>query len=527
MSKSSAPLWHPLRHAGFRAFWTASLVSNFGAMMQSVGAAWLMTSLSGSPVWVALVQTAVNLPTFFFALIAGALADIVDRRKLILFTQSWMLLSAAVLGILALSEQTTPWILLALTFALGAGAALNAPALQAIVPELVPREELSEAITLNSAGFNLARAAGPALGGLVVAFFGVGITFLLNAASFVPMIGTVFRWPPRPNGSPLPSEDLFTSIRNGMRYARHSPEIRIVLVRAGAFIVFASALWALVPLIARVVLNTGPTGYGILLGFFGAGAVAGALGTPQLRLRLSLDRLLTLGVLSYGTAMVVLGLSHTLWLSGLAMLAAGGAWLVILSGFNTSIQWAVPPWVRGRTMALYLLTVFGTLSLGSPLWGAIASATSLTIALLAAGLGLIGSLLVVSRFRLSGIAKQNLAPSLHWPEPILLHEPDPHEGPVYVTTHYRIDPARRDDFLKTMREVRRLRLRNGALRWDLLRDPNDPAHVVEIFVDASWLSHMRLHQRPTQADREVETLAWSFHTGEGPPEIRHYFGQRL
>lgn len=522
---SAPPLWHPLRHDAFRAFWLASLVSNFGTMMQSVGAAWLMTSLSASPVMVALVQTAVNLPTFFFALFAGALADIVDRRKLILVTQSWMLLAALALGLLALTHLATPVSLLLLTFALGAGAALNAPALQAIVPELVPNDELSEAITLNSAGFNLARAAGPALGGLVVAFVGVGVTFLLNAASFLPMLATVFRWPTKAPASTLPTERISAAMRNGLRYARHSPDIRIVLTRAFAFIVFASALWALIPLIARVSLGTGPTGYGILLGFFGTGAVLGAFGMPQLRLYASIDRLLTIGIITYALAMIGLGLSGTLWLSGLAMLAAGGAWLLILSSFNTSIQWAVPPWIRGRTMALYLLVVFGTLSLGSPLWGALAEATSLEIALLAAGGGLLASLAMVSRYRLGTIERLDLSPSAHWPEPILATQPAPDEGPVIITTTYQIDPERRDDFLAAMREVKRLRLRNGALRWELMRDPNDPARFVETFVDETWTSHMRLHQRPTQADREIEVRAWAFHVGDRPPEIRHYFSE--
>lgn len=525
MPTPAAPIWHPLRHGAFRAFWLASLVSNLGTMMQSVGAAWLMTSLSASPVLVALVQTATNLPTFVFALLAGALADVVDRRRLILLTQTWMLASALVLGFLTLSGSATPFTLLALTFSLGAGAALNAPALQATVPELVPRDELTEAITLNSAGFNLARAAGPALGGLVVAFVGVGVTFLLNAASFIAMLLTVFRWPKASESPALPAERMRAAMRNGLRYARHSPEIRIVLTRAGTFILFASALWALMPLIARTLLNTGPTGYGLLLGFFGVGAVAGALAMPRIRLRMSLDALLAVGSLSYGAAMLLLAVSRHLALSGLAMLAAGAAWLLILSSFNTSVQWAVPPWVRGRTMSLYLLVVFGGLSVGSPLWGALAGVTTLPVALAVAGLGMIGSLVLVSGFRLGDIERRDLSPSMHWPEPLFTAQPDPDDGPVFITITFTIDPQEREAFLCAMHEVRRLRLRNGALRWNLLRDPNDPSRYIEIFVDETWLTHMRLHQRPTRADRELEARAWAFHVGDRPPEIRHYFGE--
>lgn len=527
MPNSPPSLWLPLRQEAFRAFWLASLVSNLGTMMQSVGAAWLMTSLSASPVLVALVQTASNLPTFLFALPAGAMADVVDRRRLILFTQSWMLLSALILGLLTLTQNATPLALLLLTFSLGAGAALNAPALQAIVPELVPRDQLTEAITLNSAGFNLARAAGPALGGLVVAFVGVGVTFLLNGASFVAMILTVFRWKKTPENNPLPAERMLGAIRNGLRYARHSPSIRIVLTRALAFILFASALWALLPLIARVSLNTGPTGYGILLGFFGTGAVVGALVMPRMRLVASLDRLLLGGIVVYALAMLLLAASQTLLVAGIAMLGAGAAWLQVLSTFNTSIQWAVPAWVRGRTMALYLLVVFGGLSIGSPLWGALAEATSLSLALVLAGAGLLASLLLVSRFRLGEIARMDLSSSAHWPEPVLTTQPEPEEGPVVVTITYQIAPERRDEFLAAMRDIRRTRLRNGALRWELLRDPNAPSRFIETFVDESWLAHLRLHQRPTVADREVEALAWGFHVGDRPPEIRHYLAENL
>jgi MFS family permease len=519
-------LWMPLRQKTFREFWLASLVSNFGTIMQSVGAAWLMTSLSASPVMVALVQTATNLPTFLLALPAGALADIVDRRRLILFTQSWMLVSAILLGLLALTQNATPVTLLALTFSLGLGAALNAPVLQAIVPELVPRDQLSEAITLNSAGFNLARAAGPALGGLVIAFAGVGVTFMINAASFVGVLATVFRWRRKPETSPLPAEGMGEAMRNGLRYARHSPSVRIVLVRAAAFIGFASALWALLPLIARHTLNTGPTGFGVLLGFFGVGAVLAALGIPRLRLMASLDRLLTLGIATYALALMLLGVSRMLPLSGLALLMAGGAWMFILSSFNTSIQWAVPPWIRGRTMALYLLVVFGGLSLGSPLWGAVASRLGLTTALVAAGGGMLVSLALVARFRLGAIERMDLTPSTHWPEPILVNEPAPEAGPVVVSITYRIAAESVADFRAAMREVKRLRLRNGAVRWTLLHDQGDPMRFVETFVDESWLSHMRQHQRPTMADLETERRAWIHHEGDTPPRIRHYLAER-
>ena len=267
--------WAPLRRRVFFALWIAALASNLGTWMQNVGAAWLMTSISKSPLMVSLIQTASSLPIFFLALPAGALADIVDRRRLLIFSQVWMMVAAGALGILTLMHATSEWTVLGLSFMLGIGAALNAPAWQAIIPELVPREELAAAVTLNGINFNLARAAGPALGGLMVSSFGAGANFLLNAASFLGVMIVLYEWRRQARPGVLPAERVLGAIRIGIRYVRYAPALRAVLVRTVAFVFGASAMWAVLPLIARYELGLGAAGFGLLLAWFGIGAVIG------------------------------------------------------------------------------------------------------------------------------------------------------------------------------------------------------------------------------------------------------------
>ncbi|HME72692.1 MAG TPA: MFS transporter, partial [Myxococcota bacterium] len=368
-----AGAWKPLRRPVFRALWIATIASAIGTWMQDVGASWLMTSLAPTPLLVSLVQAASNLPFFVLALPAGALADLVDRRRLLMVSQAWMLLSAAALGILTLSGAVTPVSLLLLTFCLGVGSALNAPAWQAITPELVPREELPDAISLNGMAMNVARAAGPALGGAVVAIVGSGPTFLLNAASFLGVIAVLARWERPRRESRLPPEDLYGAIRAGIRYVRHSTQLTTVLVRALSFILCGSVVWALLPLFARETLGLGPSGYGALLGFFGAGAVSGAFLLPRLRRALSAERVATGSVLAFAAVTLVLGLARDGKLVGIALVIGGAAWLILLSSLNLAAQSAVPSWVRARAMAVHLLVIFGGMAIGSAFWGAIAT----------------------------------------------------------------------------------------------------------------------------------------------------------
>jgi MFS family permease len=398
---SIANAWSPLRHGMFRAMWIASVASNVGTWMQSVGAAWLMTTLSVTPLLVALVQTATTLPVFLLGLPAGAMADLVDRRRLLLFTQSWMLASAGVLGALTISGVIGSWGLLGLTFALGLGSAMNGPAWAAAIPELVPREELPVAVALNSVGFNIARAVGPALGGLVMAASNAGVVFLLNAVSFLGVIIVLWRWrepPVPPSGRDL---GVIDAMRAGLRYVRHAPAYHAVLTRTGIFAFAGSALWAMLPVVARHGLGSTSTGYGILLGCLGAGSVIGALVLAPLRAHYAPDDLVAVGVILFAAATAGLALLNQFAIVALAMLLGSAAWMTVMSSFNVCAQMAPPVWVRARALAVYLLVFQGSFAMGSASWGAIAGRMSARRSLLTATVVLVAGLAAGARLRLS------------------------------------------------------------------------------------------------------------------------------
>jgi MFS family permease len=525
--EGSASAWGPLMQPVFRALWTASVASNIGTWMQNTAAAWLMTSIAPSPVMVALVQTATSLPIFLLALPAGALADVIDRRRLILFTQMWMLLAAALLGVLTLAGCTTPWVLLTLTLLLGIGSALNAPAWQAIVPELVTRQQLPAAVSLNSAGFNMARAVGPALGGLVVGWAGAGTAFLINAASFLAVVGVLYLWQRPPRESTLPAERILGAMRTGMRYVRHAPALRTIMLRATAFIVCASAQLSLLPLLVRREMSVGSVGYGIALGCFGAGAVLGAALLPRIRRTLEMEHLVTVNTLVFAATLFAMAWLRNFVLLCMALFIAGTAWLALLSSYNSSVQASVPSWVRGRALAVYMLVFFGGMAAGSTLAGAAAALVGTPRTLLGAGGGLILGLLLTARYRLAATERIDLRPSPHWGSPNLAFEPRPDTGPVLILVEYQIDPERSRDFTLAMRRLRNTRLRDGAIRWDLFVDAASPQRYVESFVVESWLDHLRQHERITVADREVEELVRAFHRGDGPPLVTHLLAQNL
>ena len=514
--------WISFSHPVFRALWIATIVSNIGTFMQSVGAAWLMTSLSTSPVLVALVQAASIFPMFLLALPAGALADIIDRRRLLLVTQAWMMVAAALLAALTFLGSTSPWVLLGFTFLLGLGAAMNAPAWQAIVPELVPRAELAQAISLNSAGFNVSRALGPALGGIIVAAAGAGATFALNALSFLAVIGVLYWWPRPPTETALPAERMVAAIKTGLRYVRHSHGLRAIFWRSGIFMAFTSSLWALLPLVVRNELGAGSADYGILLGCFGAGAVAGAAFMPRMQRYLPVEIILT-GMTVIAAAMIaVTALVPRLDALVATMVFSGAAWLVTLSLFNVAIQIAVPGWVRARVLAVYMLVFAGALSGGSALWGAVATHQGLKAALLYSAGGLIAlGLLAIIRYRVILDEEADLTPSLHWPEPHLILEPKPDQGPVLVTVEYLINSRDSREFAQALRALGVIRRRDGAIRWGLFQDITNPARFVETFVVETWLEHRRQHERMTKADRIIEERAFAFHLGEDRPRVEH------
>jgi MFS family permease len=513
-----APLGRPV----FRALWIAALVSNVGTWMQSVGAVWQVGNQSGSPALVALVQTAVSLPIVLLALPAGAAADVVDRRRLLLATQSWMLASAAALCAATVLGVASPGVVLALTFLLGLGNAANAPAWQATIPELVGGRLLAPAVALNSAGFNIGRAIGPALGGLVVAAAGPAAVFALNAVSYLGVLAVLWRWRQRrPQDELGAGEQMLGAIGAGIRYVRFAPLLRAVLLRTALFILPASALWALLPVVARERLGLDATGFGLLLGALGIGSVAGAVVLPRVRRAVPIDRRVVAGTCLYALATVALAAVGSAVLVWLAMVAAGVAWLAILTSFNVATQTAVPRWVRARALAVYLLVFQGGLAVGSALWGVVAGRLGERTALLAAaasfGLGVLAAL----RWRLQGIGTLDLTPSVR-PEPVTVIDPEPDDGPVLVLVRYRVDPSRTEEFASAMRALRRVRRRDGAYRWGLFEDVADPSCFVETYVVRSWAEHLRQHERFTAEDLAVRDRVRSFHTGEDPPAVSHY-----
>lgn len=519
--------WEPFRQPVFRALWIATLVSMVGSWMQDVGAAWLMTLLEPSPIMVALVQSATSMPIFLLAIPAGALADVVDRRRLLLAAQSWMMVAAAVLAAATLMGAVTPSVLLLLTFMLGIGSALTAPAWQAIVPELVSKSEIAPAVALNSVAINAARSVGPALGGLLIAAGGPGLAFLVNAVSFVGVVLVLYRWQRPPSESILPAERFLGAMRGGVRYLRHAPALQAILPRTALFVFCASVLWALLPLLARERLHVGPTGYGILLGCMGLGAVSAVTILSRLRRIMTPDRLVASATVVFSLALT--GMASITWLPAICatMLMAGAAWLTVLATFNVGVQTIVPWWVRARALSTYLLTLFGSMAAGSALWGALASRWGMPAALLVAACGFLVGLLAMHRYRIRTGEELNLAPSREMPVPHVSMEPDPNQGPILTTVEYRIDPERAEEFAHVMLRLGRVRRRDGALKWGVFKDLADSSRYVEVFLSESWVEHLRFHERISVEDRTIRDQAASFHIGEGPPVVSHLAAGRL
>lgn len=517
----SSPPPRPLSLPLFRALWIATIVSNIGTWMHDAGAGWLMTSLSDAPIMVALVQAATTLPMFLFALPGGALADIVDRRRLLIGAQLWALMCAAALAGLTYAGLTGPLVLLALTFAIATGAALSAPAFQAIVPELVPRPALADAVALNSLGINISRAIGPALGGFIIAAAGTPAVFALNALSVLGVMLVLVRWHRQVAKPTLPAERFFGALRSGARYARHSPALQTVLIRSIGFFLFASALWAFVPIIARRELGLGPAGYGGLLGCMGAGAVLGAMLLPRLRHHVSANGVTVAATILFAAVAVGLSQAWNFASAALSMALAGMAWIAMLSSFNVAAQMAVPAWVKARALAVNLLVFQGSMAAGSALWGWLAGHLGIPLTLMVAAAGMVVGLVLALRWRISGDGAGNLAPSSHWPAPVVATDMPVDRGPVMITVEYRIDPAQVPAFTQAMQALRRIRHRDGAISWGLYEDAAAPGRVVESFVLESWLEHLRQHERVTHADREDQEAVRAFHLGPEPPIVSH------
>ena len=517
----------PFKYQIFLALWFASLFSNFGGLIQSVGASWLMTSLSPTADVVALVQASTVLPYMLFCLAAGAASDVFDRRLLMLAAQLLALLASVLLTVMTFSGGMTPLLLLTFTFLVGCGNAIYGPAWQSSVGEVVPRAELPAAVALNSLGFNLARTVGPAIGGLIVAVFGSQAAFLINSISYIGLIGVLFAWKRPVERKQFPPESIPGAMLAGLRYVHLSPVIRSILVRSVVFGMAASSVWALMPLVARDQIMGGPSIYGLLLGGFGVGAVISALVSTRLRARFTSERIVNGAALSFAASSFIAALSANLLATMLGMVLGGAGWVLALSTFNISVQLSVPRWVVGRVVAIYQMLTFGGMALGSWLWGLAAHHSSLPIGLALAGAVLLLSPLLSRFWPMPVTGEEDLDPLLPDTVPTLDQAVPHRDGHVVVTIEYRVALADADRFARAMRELSRVRQRNGARRWSLMVDVTDPELWVERFQYPTWVDYLRQRQRGTMADRAIWEHARTFHRGEAPPKIRRLMTQPI
>lgn len=513
--------WSPFHHPTFTVLWSATVVSNVGTWMYNAASGWLMTGLNPDPLIVSLVQVATTLPMFLFALPAGALADIFDRRRLLIVAEIGITAVSIVFAMLVWFHAVTPANLLVFTFLAGVGGALTAPAWQSTVPQLIPKRDLQPAIVLNGIGVNISRAVGPALGGVITAAWGISAPFWINAASNFGVIAALLWWnPPQKGAGHLPAERFWSALRNGVRYARHNPYFRATLVRALSFFLFASAYWALLPLVARNQIVGGPELYGLLLGAIGLGAVIGAFTLPWLKMKLGPNRLTAAGTIGTAVTLLLFAVASNAATALIASVIAGLSWIAVLSALNVSAQLALPEWVRGRGLSLFVTVLFGAMTIGSVIWGKLAGMVGLPVTHVVAAAGALIAMLATWPWKLQSGAGVDLTPSMHWPTPIATHDVEQDQGPVLVTVEYRINPNDRAPFLAALERLAQERRRDGAYAWGVYEDAGEEGRMVETFWTESWLEHLRQHQRVTNADRVLQDSVHRFHT-EGIPQVTH------
>jgi MFS family permease len=510
----------PLRYPVFRGVWAASTVSNLGVLIQSVGASWLMIALAPSADMVALVLASVYLPITLLSLVAGAVADSLDRRKVMLAAQAFMLIVSATLAAFAWSGLMTPWLLLFFTFLMGCGTAFNGPAWQASVGDMVPRAELPGAVALNSMGFNLARSLGPAIGGAIVAAAGAAAAFAVSTVSNIALIVVLLRWRSPADTRTLPRETLGIAVAAGVRFVAGSPSIRTVLLRSAVFCIAAGALMALMPLIAKNLIGGGPLTYGLLLGAFGVGAVGGAIGNAKLREVMSTEAIVRLTSVAFAVAAAIAGVSTQLLVTMAVLLIAGAGWLLALATFNVAVQMSAPRWVVARALSIYQMAAFGGLAAGSWLWGEVAASESVTVALLAASVVMLACAVLGVWLPVAQTKELNLDLLRLWKEPNTIVPVDARTGPVVVTIGYVIREADVTEFLGTMVEWRRVRRRDGARSWRLLRDLADPEVWIERYETPTWLDYVRHNSRMTHHDATISERLKALHQGSDGPTVR-------
>ncbi|QHC19157.1 MFS transporter [Streptomyces sp. GF20] len=512
--------WAPLRGRTFRVLWSAQLGSNVGTWMQTVGAQWMLVQQPNAPTLTAAVQAASLLPVLFLSLPAGVLADVLDRRALLMTLSGVMAALCAALAALTAAGLTTPAVLIALTFLIGCGQALMSPGWQAIQPELVPREQIPAAAALGSLNVNVARAIGPAVAGLLVAATGPDVVFALNAVSFLGVLAALLGWHRARHGAG-DRERMRPALASGTRYVRNAPGVRRVLLRSGLFVVPASALWGLLPVVAERRLGLGSGGYGLLLGALGAGAIVGAVTIGRVRERLGRNVLLAVSTVAFAAGTLAAAVLRQPVPVAVVLVVAGVGWLYALSTLNTTLQLALPGWVRARGLAVYLMVFMGGQGIGTLLWGLLADGIGTAETLLVSAGLLLASAASLAwlplRERTGTLDRTIVAP---WPEPALALPVDPDDGPVLVEVAYEVPEDRAERFRAAMAEAAVSRRRTGALRWNLYQDAADPRRWVEVFEVASWSEHLRQHgTRLTGYDAELLTTARDL--AEGEPEVRH------
>lgn len=513
--------WRPLSRPLFRVVWLASVASHIGSYMTDVGQGWLMSSLTPSPLIVSLLLTAESLPFFVLGLPAGALADIVDRRRLLLVTQFAMVVVVGALAVVTLTGSVTPGILLALAFALGTASALNDPAWHSVVPELLPNDELAAGVTLNAVGVNVARTLGPALGGFVVALTGPSVVFVLDALSFLGVIAALFAWKRERVPSVLPTERMLGAMRAGVRFARNSDELRRVLLGTFLFMVCGAGVMALMPVLGRET-GHGAVGFGLLLGSLGVGAVTGATLLPRVRSRIGPQWLIVAGFVTFGAVALAAATLRDLFLLCPILFVGGIAWISVLSTFNVAAQQASPPWVRARALAVFLIVFQAAVAGGSLLWGLVASRAGLSTAYFGIAGGLLVGAVIAFRLRPAADKIDDQTPAHHWPEPVVAGEPSLDAGPIMVQVEYVVDAPQADAFRIAMKEVGRSRRGSGALQWWVFQDTADPSRFVETWIEATWAEHLRYHDRVSVTHKELEQRAYEFLRSGSKPSTRHF-----
>ena len=520
--KPESGAFSPFAHSVFALLWIATLVSNIGTWMHEVGAGWLMTTLNPSPAVVTLVQAATTMPIFLFALFAGALADRSDKRRMLITINVLLFGVVTVLSVLVWQEKMTPALLIAFTLAIGTGAAFMAPAWQSVVPQLVPRDKLKPAIALNSMGINISRAIGPAMAGVLIASVGLAAPFALNAASHLVILAALILWRPEATKRPAHHGSILGDMATGLRHVRHNPAMRATAIRAAAFFLFASAYWALLPLIARNAEGGGSELYGALMALVGGGAVAGAFLLPQLQKHASSDTTVRLGTAGTIAALIAMALSSTQAALMASAFLGGLSWIAVLTSFNVSAQTALPNWVRARGLAVFLMVFFGSMSLGSLVWGQVASLTSISTALLIAAGGLAIGVWATRTFEVGQGENLDLTPSSMWPVAPALSEAQRADRPAMVTVEYQIDPAKTDEFVAALRDFAKERRRDGAIDWTLHESVETPGTWIETFRLPSWHEHLEQHERVNKDDAARQETVRAFDLRTTGPIVRHY-----